>query len=101
MRRIMLLIGLLALLLVVISQFVQSQSAPRRQPAPDARQPQNQGSDPPRADRAADDSAIRANVEAFVSAYNAGDAKAVAALFSPDGLAVDKDGNASQGRRSR
>src|SRR5262249_34166199 len=39
-----------------------------------------------------------ANIKAFVSAYNAGKAKAIAALFIPDGLIVDKEENTYKGR---
>jgi uncharacterized protein (TIGR02246 family) len=35
-----------------------------------------------------------------VKAYNAGDAKAVAALFTADGQTVDKDGNEAEGREA-
>ena len=45
-----------------------------------------------------DESAIRSNVAAFVKAYNAGDAKAVAALFSPEAQIIDEDGETTQGR---
>jgi uncharacterized protein (TIGR02246 family) len=46
----------------------------------------------------ADESAIRANIAAFVKAYNAGDAKAVAGLFSPEAQVIDEDGDTTQGR---
>jgi uncharacterized protein (TIGR02246 family) len=98
MRRILLLVGLLAGLLVVISQSVHSRQEPKQQATPDARPGQGQAAAAPAEDRSADEEAIRANVAAFVRAYNAGDAKAVAALFTPDGLAVDKEANTSQGR---
>jgi uncharacterized protein (TIGR02246 family) len=54
----------------------------------------------PAADRSreADEKAIRANVDAFAKAYNAHDAKAVAALFAPDGELVDDEGDVRQGR---
>jgi uncharacterized protein (TIGR02246 family) len=39
---------------------------------------------------AADDAAVRATSEAFVKAFNAGDAKAVAALWTADGTLVDE-----------
>jgi uncharacterized protein (TIGR02246 family) len=42
--------------------------------------------------------AIRGVAAAFVKAYNAGDAKALAALFTPNAEIVDEDGNAHQGR---
>src|SRR5438046_2186495 len=51
-------------------------------------------------DHAADEKTIRANVALFVKAYNAGDAKAVAALFSPDGEIEDKEGNVHSGREA-
>jgi uncharacterized protein (TIGR02246 family) len=41
---------------------------------------------------------IRANIGRFVKAYNAGDAKGVAALFARDGRTVDKDGDEAKGR---
>src|SRR5262249_9350923 len=37
---------------------------------------------------------------AFVKAYNTKDAKAIAALFTPDGQIVDKEGNAAEGREA-
>src|ERR1700733_9335541 len=47
-----------------------------------------------------DESAIRANVEAFVKAYNAGDAKAVANLFAAEAQVIDEDGETTQGREA-
>jgi uncharacterized protein (TIGR02246 family) len=94
------LVGLLAGLLVVIAQSVQSRLEPKTQATPDSQQGQEQAGAKPVADRSADEAAIRANVAAFVRAYNAGDAKAVAALFTPDGLIMDKEGNTSEGREA-
>src|SRR5579862_120214 len=45
-----------------------------------------------------DESAIRANVQAFMKAYNAGDAKTVSSLFSPEAQMIDEDGTTTQGR---
>jgi uncharacterized protein (TIGR02246 family) len=60
--------------------------------------------DEPRAaatgDRADDEKAIRAADEAFVRAYNAGDARAVADLFDEDAEAVSKDGETVRGREA-
>ncbi len=98
MRRIYLLIGLLAGLVLVISQAVQSRSEPQKQATPEAREGQEQAGEKTAANRSADEAAIRANVAAFVRAYNAGDAKAVATLFTPDALIVDKEEDTSQGR---
>jgi uncharacterized protein (TIGR02246 family) len=100
MRRDLLLVGLLAGLLVVIAQSVQSRSEQKKQSTSDTQQGQEQAGTKPVADRSADEAAIRANVAAFVRAYNAGDAKAVAALFTPDGLIMDKEGNTSEGREA-
>jgi uncharacterized protein (TIGR02246 family) len=47
-----------------------------------------------------DESAIRANVEAFVKAYNAGEAKAVANLFASEAQTIDEDGETTQGREA-
>jgi uncharacterized protein (TIGR02246 family) len=50
--------------------------------------------------READEAAIRASVEAFVKAYNAHDAKAIAALFLPEGQMVDEEGNTAEGHEA-
>ncbi len=47
---------------------------------------------------AADEKAIRATAEAFVAAFNAGDAKAVAALWAVDAEYTDESGRTLQGR---
>jgi uncharacterized protein (TIGR02246 family) len=46
------------------------------------------------------EAAIRANVNAFASAYNAGDAKAIAHLFTADAQMLDEDENTTQGREA-
>lgn len=45
-----------------------------------------------------DEAAIRANVEAFVKAYNAGDAAAAATLFLPEGQIIGDEGKIVEGR---
>jgi uncharacterized protein (TIGR02246 family) len=82
----------------MVLQSVQSQSEPTKEASPADRSGQKKGKPPPKADRSADEKAIRANVDAFVRAYNTGNAKAVAALFTSDAIIVDKDENTSQGR---
>lgn len=47
---------------------------------------------------AAEDAAIRATSEAFTKAFDAGDAKAVAALWTADGTLVDAGGETFSGR---
>lgn len=49
-------------------------------------------------DRSADEAAIRANIAQFVKAYNAGNAKALAALFTPDG-AQESEGRDAEAER--
>lgn len=46
----------------------------------------------------ADEAAIRGVVDAFTKAYDAGDAKAISALFMPDAEIVSEDGTTLQGR---
>jgi uncharacterized protein (TIGR02246 family) len=43
------------------------------------------------------EAAIRANVDAFVKAYNAGDAKAIAQLFTPEGQLINENDQTTQG----
>lgn len=52
----------------------------------------------PRVDTGADEKAIRATADAFAKAFNAADAKAVAALWAPDAEYVDESGESFQGR---
>src|SRR4051794_29936867 len=48
--------------------------------------------------RAADEKAVREAGAAFVRAYNAGDARSIAGLFTEDAEVIDEDGRAAQGR---
>jgi uncharacterized protein (TIGR02246 family) len=52
------------------------------------------------AGRADDEKAIRATIDAFARAFREGDAKAIAAMFTEDGEAVDAEGGTIQGRRA-
>jgi uncharacterized protein (TIGR02246 family) len=89
MRRIWISAGILAVVSAIIAQTsTVGRSAPGESP------------NLPLADRAADEQAIRANIDAFVKAYNVGDGKAVAGLFTPDGQIENKDGNITDGRES-
>ena len=107
--------GLLAGLAVIAISAVQSQSQPDKNPAvkrlkdkdkaEDKDSDKDKGKDKekpakPAVDRSADEAAIRANVAAFQKAYNSGDAKAIAALFTSDGQIEDKEGNVSEGREA-
>jgi len=100
MRTFLLSIGLLAGAVVIVSPSVQSQSDSKKQAASSAQEGQEKTEAQPTKDRSADDAAIRANVAAFVKAYNAKDSKAIAALFTPDGQIVDKDGDVNEGREA-
>lgn len=78
-------------LTVLIGSLVMAggeESAPPSKPAAQAASP----------DRSGDLQAIAAIVDALVKGFNAGDAKAVSALFTPDAVIIDEDGNATQGR---
>ena len=52
------------------------------------------------AQRAKDDAAIRATADAFIRAFNRGDAKAVAALWTPNGTFADDRGEIFKGRQT-
>ncbi len=47
-----------------------------------------------------DESVIRGNVDAFVKAFNAGDAAAIGKLFAPEAQMIDEEGNTTQGREA-
>jgi uncharacterized protein (TIGR02246 family) len=47
---------------------------------------------------AKDEKTIQKNLQAYVKAYNAGDAKATAAFWAVDGEFIDADGNSFKGR---
>jgi len=91
MRRI---VGTTCLVLLAIGAAPKlwAQPATKSAPAKAATRPAD------RSAREADDKAIRASAEAFADAYNAHDAKALAALFAADGEIVDELGDAKQGR---
>jgi uncharacterized protein (TIGR02246 family) len=57
-----------------------------------------QAGDP--AGRSEDEKAIRSQVAVFVDAFGKGDAKAIAALFTEQGEAIDADGAAIRGRKA-
>jgi uncharacterized protein (TIGR02246 family) len=98
MRRIFFSIAVIVGLSAVVAQSVQSQPEPTKQASSAGRSAPDESKARSRVDRSADEAAIRANIAQFVKAYNAGDAKAVAALFTPDGEAWDKEGNEAEGR---
>jgi uncharacterized protein (TIGR02246 family) len=50
--------------------------------------------------RSEDEQAVRASIDAFVQAYQKGDASAIAALFTEDGEAVAPDEETIQGRQA-
>lgn len=92
---------LLASFLVAISPSGQGWPDSKKQTVrliPLTRQEREQARGKTAADRSKDEAAIRANVAAFIRAYNVGDARSVAALFTPDGFIIDKEGNTSTGR---
>jgi uncharacterized protein (TIGR02246 family) len=94
MRSILGLLALFACALAVGSAGLQVQPGVK-QNAAKADTPPKEGMKP---DRSADEKAIRANVAAFVEAYNAKNAKSVAGLFTPEAQIIDKNGEAIEGR---
>jgi uncharacterized protein (TIGR02246 family) len=97
MRRIVL--GLvLGLLAIAIPATLQSQSGVTKTEVP--AEPLKRETAKPAVDHSKDEAAIRANIAAFLKAYNAGDAKAIAELFTTDGQVEDKEGNVSEGREA-
>src|SRR4051794_13135935 len=77
----------LGLLLAGTSTLVTAQEAPGRAAATSTT-----------ADRAGDERAIRDAGAEFVRAYNAGDAGAIASLFTEDAEVFSEDGNVVEGR---
>jgi uncharacterized protein (TIGR02246 family) len=100
MKRFFLFLGLLGALAALVSWSIPNRSEAGKQDKPAAEQGQEKTEARATADRSADEAAIRQNVDAFVKAYNAQDAKAIAALFTPRGQVVDEQGNASEGREA-
>jgi uncharacterized protein (TIGR02246 family) len=100
MRRILFSMGVIVGLSAVIAQSVQSQSETKKQASLTVPSAPDESKATPTADHSLDETAIRANIERFAKAYNAGDAKGVAALFIPDGKIVDKGGNEADGREA-
>ncbi len=99
MQRSLLFTGILVGCWVVASQLSGRPDA-QDPPAKTARDQEADTKVRPSTDRSADEALIRANIEAFVKAYNAGDAKAIAALFTPDGQIEDKEKNQTEGREA-
>jgi uncharacterized protein (TIGR02246 family) len=100
MRHVLFAIAIIVGVSAVIAQTVQNQTVPIKQDSPAAQSGQEKAEPRAKPDRSADEEAIRANIDKFVKAYNAGDAKAIAAMFTPDGEAWDKEGNESEGREA-
>ena len=100
MRRFLVLIAVtVGLYAIVQSGHSQSQTTKQDSTAASPKQAAVKAK-PAASPTAEDEQEIRANIEKFVKAYNAGDAKGVAALFTPDGEAWDKEGNESEGREA-
>jgi uncharacterized protein (TIGR02246 family) len=100
MRRLLLCIGVLVGLSAVVLQSVLSQSQPTRHTQPSGKSGQKDDKAPPADDQSPDEAAINANIEQFEKAYNAHDAKGLAALFTTDGQVIDKDGTTAEGREA-
>ncbi len=91
------LIAMAASLILAVSAEAAEKKAPGVKPRPKAVLPAAAEKKP--ADNA-DEAAIRANEQAFVQAFNRGDAKAVAALWTPHGSLADNQGRLLKGRQA-
>jgi uncharacterized protein (TIGR02246 family) len=74
---------------IATAQAAAQEPNPNAPPGPDA---------PAARPLSPDEQAIRAAVDAFVKAFNAGDARAVAALYTPDAQLIDARGEVADGR---
>jgi uncharacterized protein (TIGR02246 family) len=100
MRRFLLSSALIAGMVAMVTPLVISQSDSKKQDTPSAKKETEKKAVRPTADHTEDEAAIRKNIAAFVKAYNAKDAKAIAALFTPDGQIEDKEGDINDGREA-
>jgi uncharacterized protein (TIGR02246 family) len=98
MKNFLVWLGLLVGIVFLVSPSVQSQSDSKKQAA--APEGRKEAGERATSGNKTDEAAIRANADAFEKAYNAKDAKAIAALFAPDGQIEDKDGDVSVGRKA-
>jgi uncharacterized protein (TIGR02246 family) len=64
----------------------------------DSQEARREGVAAPTPGRSDDERTIRAAIDAFALAFQKGDARAIAALFSEDGEAIDSEGGTIQGR---
>jgi uncharacterized protein (TIGR02246 family) len=95
---ILLAIGLIAGVSAMALRPGDKEKVPIKDPPPIEGSGEKPSKAEPGPDHKTDETAIRANIAKFVTAYNAQDAKAVAALFTADGQIIDKDGALSEGR---
>jgi uncharacterized protein (TIGR02246 family) len=93
-------IGMTACLSMVVWQTVQSQPQLASKSPPTRPDQPKEGKARPAADHSADEAEIRSNISRFVKGYNAGDAKAIAALFTADGQIESKEGEVAEGREA-
>jgi uncharacterized protein (TIGR02246 family) len=98
MRVVLFLAGLAVVIAMLAVRASDSQAEPRKQGSQPA---QGRAADAPQeVERTADEQAIIAGITAFVKAYNAGDAKAIAGLFAPDGQVITEEGETVEGREA-
>jgi uncharacterized protein (TIGR02246 family) len=90
-------VAALGLAAVVIYGGHEASGQPRAT-APAAAQPAAVSVAQPAAERPADQDGVKAAVAALAAGFGKGDAKAVAALFTPDGEYTDDDGTTVRGR---
>jgi uncharacterized protein (TIGR02246 family) len=88
-----------AWLVGLTSSAAMAQATTKAEPRKEKAVPAKPAALKPRAEKPGDDEAvIRASADEYVKAFNAGDAKAVAATWTEDGQFVDENGRKFQGR---
>jgi uncharacterized protein (TIGR02246 family) len=77
---------------------IAAKAADKTQAKAGSAKPAEEAARQPAGERADDKKVLRKLADDFATAFNAGDAKAIAAQFAPQGEMVDFDGNVVQGR---
>jgi uncharacterized protein (TIGR02246 family) len=93
-------LALLGTLLATIATAQVAKQPPGRPASAPGTAPAKASASAPASPRLADEAAINANDEAFVKAFNAGNARALAATFTDDAEVIDEENHATEGREA-
>ncbi len=104
MKRLCLFVAIMISVTMAATRIVPAQGDPDQETTqpqkPVEENPKAEPAEQEAAEMSADEKAIHENVVAFVKAYNAGDAKAIAALFAPEGQVITEEGESVEGREA-